>query len=186
MPRKCEGAGIIFKTSLTSCFLQESSKQKLPVAILFPGVALLVISRLCIPPQVHKSTKSIRLYRLMNGHSINELSYIFTSLYINLEIYLFTCPSMHLPICLPSPHPYPHPHIYLRLPGQGSQYVKMLAEAGDDCHDDWHITHHLRLWRLLSTHFLQPILSVGFSDLAICIWHSARSGASYGRQKQMT
>ena len=130
MQLKCEGAGIIFKTSLTSCFLQESSKQKLPVAILFPGVALLVISKLCIPPP-----RTQRLYRLMHGHGINELSYIFTSLYINLEIYLFTCPSIHLftlsmylPVCLPG-HPHPYPHIYLRLPGQGSQYVKMLAEA---------------------------------------------------------
>ena len=130
MPRKCEGAGIIFKTSLTSCFLQESSKQKLPVAILFPGVALLVILKLCISPP-----RTQRLYRLMHGHGINELSYIFTSGYINLEIYLFTCPSMHL-FTYPCIYLYAFPAILipipistLRLPGQGSQYVKMLAEA---------------------------------------------------------
>ena len=131
------------KTSLTSCFLQESSKQKLPVAILFPGVALLVILKLCIPPP-----RTQRLYRLMHGHSINELSYIFTSGYINLEIYLFTCPSIHLftlsmylPVCLPGhSHPYPLSP-YLSSPSRSRISICEDALRGWDCHDDWHITH---------------------------------------------
>ena len=139
MPRKCEGAGIIFKTSLTSCFLQESSKQKLPVAILFPGVALLVISKLCIP-----FPRTQRLYRLINGarHKRTVLHiYQWIHKSRNLFIYLSIHPSIHpihVSTCMPSrPFSSLSPSPYLSSPSRSRISICEDARRGDD----WHITH---------------------------------------------